>query len=158
MKIIPFNGASNDAADPLDKLADQAQSDINAAGAGAPGTEPPGEGEAQTVPPITNAQAVMMSFQIIRDTAAGFAGIQSFKVTLANEKIQPVAEAWAEVLDKYGIQLSDIAGDFMVEIKAAILTLPVLLVARAAMLQELAQRKPKPAAEVVQENAAPGPA
>lgn len=121
--------------DPLDMLADEA-ADLTSTITGddaQPGAAP----EAQA-PSLTNAQCLAMGWEIIRDTLCAVAKVSTPKTTLSAEAIGPMAEAQAAVLDKYGIDLASMSGNYMVEIKAAIVTLPVLLAFRVGLQGELA--------------------
>jgi hypothetical protein len=126
----------NDTLDPLDALAGAANDAM------APALESDGDGEGVADPQkLTNAQCLMMVCEIVRDTLCSFAKVTSPKTTMANEVMQPVADSVAAVLDKYGVDLSAAAGDYMIEIKAAITTVPVLLAIRGGLMVELAAAK-----------------
>lgn len=112
-----------------EELADQA--------AAAPGAPPP-------APELTNAQCLAMGLQIVRETLCAVAKVTSPKSTLDDATIGTVADAVAPVLDKYGIQLQGIAGGYMVELRAAMVTVPVLLAFRSGLLDELRARNAKP--------------
>ena len=131
---------TSEPADPLDAMAAAADADMNnAEQTGAPGAPP----EPEKPVGLKNEQCLLGGLQMIRETVCAIAGVQSPKVTLADDKLQPIAKANAEVLDKYGLSLSDMGGEYMVEIKAAIVTLPVLFFAYAALKAEMnARQKP----------------
>lgn len=136
--------------DPLDALASQAT--IEQAGAdAASGGQPPG-GEVVATE-LSNTQCLMMAFEIMRETLCSFAKVTSPKTTMANEVMQPVADSVGAVLEKYGISLSAVGGDYMMEIKAAISTVPVLLSIRAGIQAEIAakKREPDPPSNVINE-------
>lgn len=124
--------------DPLDLLAIQAGSEQGAAdlaNAGQTGDD----GEVATQ--LTNAQCLCMAYELMRDTLCEFAKVTSPKSTLSDDVIKPMAEAQAKVLDKYGINLQSMGGDYMLEIKAAIVTVPVLLAFRAGLQDEMKAAK-----------------
>lgn len=127
-------------ADPLDILASQAsfeQASANEANASLPGAE--------LLPAdMSNTKCLMMVIEILRETMCSFAKVSSPRQTMKNELMEPVADALGAVLDKYGISLSGVAGDFMTEIKAAIVTIPVLLSIRAGLQTEIREKKQKP--------------
>jgi hypothetical protein len=125
--------------DPLDALAGAA----NDAMLPPPPESGDGEGGDDGPKKLTNAQCLMMVCEIVRDTLCVFAKVTSPKVTMANEVMQPVADAAAAVLDKYGIDLSAAAGDYMTEIKAAITAIPVFIAIRAGLVAELNEAKVK---------------
>ena len=146
------------AADPLDTLARQAQAQENADNADALGADAlPGEAEA--VPSMTNAQCLLMAGEVIRETLCSFAKVETPKETLSSDKLQPAADAIGAVLDKHGLNLAGVAGDYMAEIKALLLTVPLVLACRAGLQGEIAAAKAKkkaiepgaPAAQAVQE-------
>lgn len=124
-------------ADQLDTLAAQA----DALDLPAPGAAPGGEGGEVAAPALTNAQCLSLGYEMARDTLCSFAKVHSPKSTLSNDVIKPMAEAQAAVLDKYGISLQSLGGDYMLEIKAAIVTVPVLLAFRAALVVEMQDLK-----------------
>lgn len=137
MKVITKEGPPP-AASPLEALADQAQDLIS----------PPADGEGDAVttddapaPRMSNAQVLMMAVELVRDTLCSFAKVNSPKTTMSNEVMQPVVDANAAVLDKYGIDLNSAAGDYMTEIKAALVTVPVLLAIRSGLQDELRAAK-----------------
>lgn len=105
--------------------------------ADAPGAPPP-------VPELTNAQCLAMGLQIVRETLCAVAKVTSPKQTLDDATIGTVAEAIAPVLDKHGIQLQGIAGGYMLELKAAMVAVPVLLAFRSALVDELRARNARP--------------
>ncbi len=139
MKVITKNETAPSS--PLEALADQAQELIT----------PPADGDGDAVatddtpaPRMSNAQVLMMGVELVRDTLCSFAKVNSPKATMSNEVMQPVVDANAAVLDKYGIDLNSAAGDYMTEIKAALVTVPVLLAIRSGLQDELRDAK-KPA-------------
>lgn len=136
-------------ADPLDQLASKAaqqeaadnlENSVNDPNA------PAAPGEAQAAPGMTNAQCFSMLLEMVRDVLCSFAKVESPKTTLSADKIEPAAEALGAVADKYGLSLAGAAGNYMVEIKAALVVVPILLAFRAGLVQEIAADKAKRAA------------
>ena len=125
-------------ADPLDLLASQAAKEQSLAGADGN----PLDADAAPVE-MTNSKCLLMAFEVMRETLCSFAKVASPKQTMTNEIMEPVADAVGAVLDKYGISLSGVAGDFMTELKAAIVTVPVLLSIRAELQSEIHAKKEK---------------
>lgn len=107
----------------------------------------PGQGD-QAGPagplPMGNAQALTMAFELIRDTVCTVARVKSPRQVLTGPAMAPLADAWAAVLDKHGVSLSSMVGDYLVEFRAIGLTVPLLLAAREAIREELAARNAKP--------------
>ena len=135
--------------DPMDALASQAAIEEKAASADAGEQQPSSELAPKD---LSNAQCLMMAFEVMRETLCSFAKVTSPKETMRNDVMQPVADAVAAVLDKYGVSLSGLAGDFMTEIKAAIVTVPVLLSIRAGLKAEVkAAKKPEEGPPTVDE-------
>ncbi len=104
-------------------------------------TGPDGEAQAQEKPALTNEQCLCMGYAMLRETLCSFAKVESPKATLSDDVIAPMAKAQAGVLEKYGINLQSIGGDYMVEIQAAIVTVPVLLAFRAGLQLEIRESK-----------------
>ena len=125
------------AVDPLDLLATLAAS-LGAETAA--NDSQAGDGAAKPAD-LTNTQCLAMAVEIVRETLCSFAKVQSPKTTMSNEVMAPVAEALGAVFDKYGISLSGVAGDYMTEIKAAIVAVPVLLSIRSGLQAEVAASK-----------------
>lgn len=130
--------------DPLDLLAQKAahQERMDGAENDAQNMEASGEDEASPGV-MTNAQCFSMMLEMLRDVLCGFAKVESPKTTLSNDKIAPAAEALGAVADKYGFNLSSAAGDYMVEIKAALVVIPIVLAMRVGLLAEIAVDKAK---------------
>ncbi|WP_341904034.1 hypothetical protein [Polaromonas sp. YR568] len=138
MKITQRTDEGAAPASPLAALADQAQGLLQ------PPAETGGdtpEGEVTAPGKMSNAQVLMMAVELVRDTLCTFAKVTSPKTTMANEVMQPVVDANAAVLDKYGVDLSKATGDYMTEIKAAMVTVPVLLAIRSGLSEELKAAK-----------------
>lgn len=95
------------------------------------------EAQEAAAPQLTNAQCVMMAIGLVRETMASMADLQSPRVHLADDKIKAPADAIAAVLDKYHINLQAIGGNYLVEINALAVTMPVVLGAYAAIKAEI---------------------
>lgn len=129
-------------ADPLDTLARQAQAQENADNADTlDGPTLPGEAEA--VPAMTNAQCFAMMLEMVRDVLCSFAKVESPKLTLSSEKIAPAADALGAVADKYGLSLASAAGNYMIEIKAGLIVIPLVLAFRAGLQKEIKDEQAK---------------
>ena len=135
MKVITENGKT--VTDPLDVLAREAE------GVDTSGAPPEQPGQAQPAE-LSNAQCLAMCLQMIRETLCGIAKVTSPKHTLDDATIQTVADAVAPVLDKHGINLAAVAGDYMIELRAVVVTVPIILAARAALVDEMRSMKAKP--------------
>lgn len=109
------------------------------------GDAEPGEHLVDTAPAapptLTNTQCLMMAGQIVRDTLCAVAKVESPKLTLTDDTLQAVAAAVAPVLDKYGIDLGQMGGNYAVEIRAVMVTVPVILACRAGLRAELAAKR-----------------
>lgn len=126
----------------LDQLAAQADRvGLDADQADAAANDPGGAQPAP--PPMTNAQVLGFAFEMIRETLCTVAGVQSPRVTASNDKLQPLAEAWGAVCDKHQVDLSSMVGDYIIELKAITLTVPVILAARSALQAEIAAKHRK---------------
>lgn len=113
------------------------------------------EQSAPAVPVMTNAQCILMGLQMVRESLTGFAKLESPKAVLADNVIQGPADAIGEVFDKHGWNLQAAAGDWLPELKAIMVTAPVLLAAWTAIRAEV---KAKDAAKGEGQGAAPPPA
>lgn len=138
------SGQPDQPRDELAGLADEARrADAEAAAAGQPGA--PGEQPADGAPPpLTNAQCIAMGLQVIRETVAGLAKLDTPRQTLSDANCTTVGDAVGPVLDKYGIQLGAAVGDFAIELRAAMVAGPLLWVAYRAAQDELRARRAKP--------------
>ena len=151
------------AADPLDLLARQAANQEAADLAASAGADAL-TGEAEAVPAMTNAQCFAMMLEMVRDVLCSFAKVESPKVTLSDDKIAPAADALGAVADKYGLNLASSAGNYIIEIKAGVIVIPLLLAFRASLMDEMQASRAKkkaidPAAPVAQavQDATPKP-
>lgn len=142
MKIIRASDAPAGRPDPLDDIAGEAQRMQGAAGADPEGQG--GEGEAQAVPELTNTQCLQLGLEMVRDTACAVAGVSSLKRTMSAQAIQAIAEANGPLLDKYGISLSGAGAGYMVELRAAFVTVPVLIAAYLELRDEVRAMRAKP--------------
>lgn len=137
MKIIT-NTPQPASTDPLEMLAREAEqvgADADPAGEGGSPDEP------QPIAALTNGQVLTMAFELIRETMCIVAGVASPKTTLSTDKLAPLGDAWGAVCDKHGLMLADVVGDYMVELKALALTVPVVMAAKNALAAEVAQLK-----------------
>ncbi len=159
MKVITRNEPTDvqlrAPADPLAALASEAKA-MDGPAAGVTDADVSDAQEAAKPPTLTNQQCILMAGQIVRDTLCALAKVESPRRTLDDATLGTVADAVAPVLDKHGIQLGTVGGDYMAEIRAAMVVVPVILATRAALRDELAARdlakaeadKPTPAADV----------
>lgn len=118
----------------------------------------PGQADQAAAPALTNAQCLTMGLQIVRETLCTVAKVTSPKRTMDDQACQAVGEAVAPVLDKYGINLGNMAGDFMAELRALAVTVPIVLAVRSALLDELAAKRAKPIEPEAGQAAGPDPA
>lgn len=131
----------------LDQLAAQAdaignQADQDEAFSSAPGAAPP--------PPVmTNGQVLLFALEMVRETLCTVAGVQSPRVTVSSDKLAPMADAWGAVCDKHGFDLSAMVGDYILELKAVTLSVPIILAARTALQAEIAAKDSKKPDNVV---------
>lgn len=130
------------AVDPLDQLAAEAGAATSgtpaAPGAPAAAGDQAGQGDA---PPLSNTDAIMAGVGVMRETLCGFAKLKSPRETMADDLMRPGAVAVAAVLDKYGINLSGMAGGYLVEIQAAMVVVPIVLTIRSGIQSEMAARR-----------------
>lgn len=115
--------------DPLDALAAQAES-LNA-------SEEPQPGQAQPIPPLTNAQAVAGAIGAGREAFCFFTKLKSPRAVLDDATVGQLGELWGPVLDKHGINLSAYLGDYALEIAAAIGTFAIAAQLRTAVQAEI---------------------
>lgn len=103
----------------------------------------PGEtgAPAEEKPALSNEQCLSMGYAMLRETLCTFAKVKTPHATLSDDVIAPMAKAQAAVLEKYQINLQSIGGDYMVEIQAAIITVPIVLAFRAGLQTEIAESK-----------------
>lgn len=119
----------------LDRLADEAALfDDDADEAASPSG-------AQGAPRLTNAALLLAALELVRETVCTVAGVKSPRATLSSDKLEPLADAWGAVCDKHGIELQAVVGDWLVEIRAVALTVPLVLGARAALVAEIADKR-----------------
>ena len=112
------------------------------------GEAEPGEGDqAAAAPELTNAQVINMGLQMVRETLCGVANVTSPKRTLTDQTCEVIGEANGPLLDKWGISLSGMGGGYMVELKAAFVTLPILWAAWLALKEEMRAMRAKPIVE-----------
>lgn len=144
----------NTDAQPADELAGLVR-EADQLGAEADQAAAAGEPGQADAPALTNAQCLTMGLQIVRETLCTVAKVNSPKRTMDDASCQAVGEAVAPVLDKYGINLGNMAGDFMAELRALAVTVPIVLAVRSALLDELAAKRAKPIEPEAGQAAAP---
>ena len=101
------------------------------------------EGAAPQAPAITNAQAFAGAMGAAREAFCFFTKLQSPRVVLTDDKVAQLGALWGPVLDKHGINLGDMMGDYALEFAAIIGTISVVGELRQAVTLELAARQPK---------------
>lgn len=117
-----------------DRLRDATDLDV----AEATGTPP--------APAMSNSQCLMMAGQLVRGTLQSMAKLESPATTMADDKLQPAADALGAVFDKYGINLQGIAGGYLVELTALAVAGPLAWSIYAGIQAEIKAKK-KPAAD-----------
>lgn len=128
--------------DPLDHLADLAESSAPPIMDGAPGSDGTDSGP----PPITNAQALAGALGAGREAFCFFTKLQSPRVVLTDARIGELAALAEPVLTKHGIDLGQYLGDYGPELALAVATFGLVMELRAAVVAEVAS-KPKPETE-----------
>lgn len=103
----------------------------------------PEPGEAQPSK-MTNAQIIGGAIAAGRTIFCAFTKLESPKRLLDDLTAQNLGEAWGPVCDKYGFDLGETLGGYMVEIGALILTAQVFFTLRTAVMEEMAAREAKP--------------
>jgi|GEM_PF-3006682 hypothetical protein len=103
-----------------------------------------GQAAPEAAPPLTNAQIMGGAIAAARSVFCAVTKLESPNRVLDDATAQRLGAAWGPVLDKYGVNLNDTMGAFMVEITAALVTLEIGLQVRAAVSAELAARNAKP--------------
>lgn len=142
MKVTPPPADDSPPAGGLDALAAEAETTL------APPPAPGAEGAAPPVPVMTNAQSLMMGAQLVRETMTTVAKLKTPAVAMADEKLQPAADALGAVFDKHGWNLQDLGGAYMLEIQAAMAVGAVAWPCYIGVKAEIAASKAaKPAAE-----------
>lgn len=109
-------------------------------------------------PTLSNAQCLMLAGQLVRGTLQTMAKLESPAATMADERMQPVADSLAAVLDKYGIKLQDVAGGYMLELTALGVAAPFAWAVHTGIKAEIAARQKDAPAAPAGEGAAPQPA
>lgn len=135
--------------DPLDALAAQAET-LNA-------SEEPQPGQAQAIPPLTNAQAIAGAIGAGREAFCFFTKLKSPRAVLDDATVSQLGELWGPVLDKHGINLSAYLGDYGLEIAAAIGTFAIAAQLRTAINAEIKAQTvdAEPATETPSDEPAP---
>ncbi|MCM2250837.1 MAG: hypothetical protein NDJ19_00620 [Ramlibacter sp.] len=133
----------------LESLAAEAESTLNPPplGEGVTDLDVDAQANGPAVPPMTNAQCILMAVQLVRGTLDTVAHLKTPAVTLSDAKIEPAAAALGAVFDKHGWNLQQWAGDYAAEIAAVATAGPVAWAAWQGIKGELAEaKKAKPAA------------
>lgn len=112
----------------------------------APGStaQPTGEGEAAPAAGPTNAQIIAVAIGMGRDVFCAASTLQSPKHALHDEEVKSLGEVWGAVCDKHGWQLGVVMGDYGAEIAALVVTVPIVMTVRMAVMEEIRARKAKP--------------
>lgn len=132
----------------LTELADEANETLT------PGpTTTDGDAIPPPIPAMTNTQCLMMGAQMIRTTLETVAQLKSPAVTMADDKLQPAADALGAVFDKHGWNLQALGGAYMLEISALMTCAPLAYAVYAGCKAEFDARA-KPARPVMP---TPGP-
>lgn len=140
------------APDPFADLASEAAALEQPAGDAAGGAP----GEAQAGPPMpTNAEVIAQALQLVRDTLSAFAKVQSIKRTMNDETCRTLADVWAPVCDKHGVNLAAMAGDYLPELRAIMTTAGIVTVAWSELRDEMRAMKATPVQP--EQAAAPAP-
>ena len=105
------------------------------------------EGAAPAAPLITNAQAFAGAMGAAREAFCFFTKLESPRVVLTDDKVSQLGALWGPVLDKHGINLGDVMGDYALEFTAVIGTISVVGELRQAVTLEIAARSIKAKAE-----------
>lgn len=131
--------------DPLEALAGEA--DQLAADTAPPLGEGVTDADAgmRDAPPVqTNAELVAGMVKLARDTVTKLADVQSIQHTLANDVADRLGAMWGDVLDGYGIRLSDHMGKHGKAIMAALATAAIGVGVYKGYRAEQAARAPTP--------------
>jgi hypothetical protein len=144
MKVI----RQGEGPDPFADLASEAAALEQPAGQGE-GGEPGGAQAGPAMP--TNAEVIAQALAVVRDTLSAFAKVQSIKRTMNDETCKVLADVWAPVCNKHGVNLANMAGDYLPELRAAMTTAGIVTVAWSELRDEMRAMKATP----VQPDAAP---
>lgn len=116
----------------------------------APGAAP-GEPPEPEAPRLTNAQIVGGAIAAARTVFCAVTKLDSPNQHLNDEAAQRLGAVWGPVLDKHGLDLGAVMGDWGIEIAAIAVTAEIALTLRRAVLEEIAAKNAKPVqAEEVQ--------
>lgn len=127
-------------ADPLEALASSIEQEMGAA----PGaTANPGDAgqtmeAAPEQPPLSNAEVIAGALYGARDVFCLYTKLQSPTRTLNDQAIGVLAQRWAAVCDKRGVDLSKYFKDYTLELAAVIATVGVARAVHAGVRAELA--------------------
>lgn len=143
MKLIrhednPATGAGP--ANPFEALAGEA-AELDQADGGEGSGDQGGPG---ATPEPSNAEIITVGLELVRDTLCAFAKVSSPKRTLDKATIETLAGVWAPVCDKHGWRLSSMAGDYLPELRAGMVTAGVVVAAWGELREEMRAMKAKP--------------
>ena len=124
----------------LDALAAEAETltDTTTPGA-AQGAQPEPD-----APGLTNAQIVGGAIAAARTVFCAVTKLDSPNVHLDDAAAQRLGAVWGPVLDKHGIDMGELMGDWGVEIAAIVVTAEIGMSLRRAVLDEIAAKAAKP--------------
>lgn len=126
----------------LDALAGEAERTE----AGAPQGEGTGQApQAPAEPALSNYQAIGTGLAMAREALCLALKVRSPQETLADERIAPVAQAWAKVCDERGIDLGAYMGGAVGV--ALAMSVPLAFAVYKGLSDELQARRAAPAAE-----------
>ncbi|AOS79225.1 hypothetical protein Q5W_09740 [Hydrogenophaga sp. PBC] len=131
--------------DPLEALAGEA--DQLAADTAPPlggGVTDADAGMRDAPPVATNAELVAGMVKLARDTVTQLADVQSIQTTIADDVAERLGAMWGDVLDGYGIRLSDHMGKHGKAIMAALATAAIGVNVYRGYRAEQAARAPTP--------------
>jgi hypothetical protein len=122
---------TTEAANPLDALAAQAESQHSDALPGATSDEAEALG-------LSNEQTIAGAIGAAREAFCFFTRLESPRRVLDDPTVSQLAALWAPVCEKHGINLGQYLGDYALELAAAIGTFTVVASLRTAVVAELA--------------------
>lgn len=102
---------------------------------------------------LTNGQILAGALTAGRDVFCTFTGFESPRTSLADANVIALADAWAPVLDKHGIDLAQYMGDYALEVAALLITAKIAIEVRSGVLAEMAQREKAKKVEPAAQNA-----
>lgn len=124
----------------FNKMAAEAEAALGA-GAAAEGVGGEPISAVPAVPEVTNAQTLAAAIGAAREAFCMFTKLQSPRVVLDDAQVQQLGALWGPVLDKHGINVAGVMGDYALEFTAIVGTVGVVMALRGAVQTEMAQRK-----------------